>query len=232
MRDQEVSGYKVDLDTPLEKFLSGGALFVFFIGLFVLKEGYLGGKHSPPSPGLVPYGFGLMVATIVIGLCRFLTDCYYVVVDDEQTIYYRFKFIFYEQVELFKRSTDLEMVAVQGRLKHSKHSRWYQYGVVLIDNRGEQIPFSDELRHDEGLYQANELAETIGKSLGLPVVCGQSEHRLLVGKERGVIEVTQKAAPDGFGLEPSENNPEIPTILGFIFIFIAIGVFILLFSSM
>ena len=221
MHNKEINGYKVDLDTPLETFLSACIPISAILAFIFLKDGYFGGKHSGPSPTVIPYGYFFLGLAVLFGLARYFTDCYYVVVEDEKSVYYRFKFLFFEQVDLFIRASEVNSVVVQGEANFSKRRRWYEYFVVLVDKNAKIIPFSEEFKYEAGLHEANDLAKAIASSLDLPVLTGQSEHQLVVEQNKGNIELSLNSVPLDAPMQPSENNPEVPIWLGVVLIIFA-----------
>ena len=186
--------YKVELETTFEALLIVAVIACFIISLLCLN-GYLSSHASSRSPIMLISTVGALILAVFLYICRKFTDCFYLVNEKEKSIYYHFQFFSYEKTELFKRADELYAVAVSGEDRESKTQRWYGYSVVLIDDFGEKIFFSDELRDDKGLLEANAFAEKVAKSLELEVFKGKSEHKLVIEDTDEDFEVKIVARP-------------------------------------
>ncbi|HNW35273.1 MAG TPA: hypothetical protein PKM25_10105 [Candidatus Ozemobacteraceae bacterium] len=180
MNDEKLSNLlprtvKIDLDTPLETAWNVLAGFSGIGCFFILQIGFLGGKHSPPDPSFLkflPYAIG---AVVVFLLLRRLTDNYYLVDRQRKAIFYHFECAVIRSVTQFMKFSDIDAVVVNGSVHHSKHSRWFEYQIQLVDRNGKTHDFSDSLKADN-LGLLNSRAETISKIIECRLFPGKSEH--------------------------------------------------------
>ena len=186
--------YKVELETTFEGLLVVAAIACFIISLLCLN-GFLSSHTNSRSIILLLPTIGALILSAFFYICSKYADCYYLVDEKEKSIYYHYQFFSSEKTELFKRADELYAVAVSGEDRESRTQRWYGYSVVLVDDYGETISFSDELRNDKGLNEANALAEKVAKSLGLELFKGKSEHKLVIEDTDEDFEVKIVARP-------------------------------------
>ncbi|HOT27125.1 MAG TPA: hypothetical protein PLU72_02975 [Candidatus Ozemobacteraceae bacterium] len=166
---------KVDLDTPLESawtalaFMSGVGCF------FILQIGFIGGKHTPPDPTFLKYlPTGLLALGVFIALRKF-TDNFYIVDRQRKAVFYHFELAMIRSVTEYLRFSAIDAVVVNGSIHHSKHSRWYEYQILLVDRGGKIHAFSDSVRESE-LAALNKRAETLAKIIECRLVPGTAEH--------------------------------------------------------
>jgi len=170
---------KVDLDTPLESAWTVLAIVSGVGCFFILQIGFLGGKHSPPDPTVLKYlPTGLLLLGFFIALRKF-TDNYYIVDRQRKAVFYHFELAVIRSVTEYLRFSDIDSVVVNGSIHTSKNSRWYEYGILLVERGGKTHAFSDSVR-EFGLAALNTRAETLSKIIGCRLVPGVSEHALTI----------------------------------------------------
>ena len=179
MLDQAVDAYsassmsrpylRVDLDTPLENFTFWGALASALLSIFLLST-------SGEIAAL------LFVLAIALGLTYSAIDCTYVLDHNTKSVYYlRRLFGFTTRYQVCPYN-QVHTVAVNGTRHESKHSTWWNYGVVFVTHSGEVIPVSNERQED--YYRAGQNADILARHLGTRVHKGRLENELIV-KEVG-----------------------------------------------
>lgn len=186
---------KVDLDTPLETTWTVLAVISGLVCFFILQIGILGGKHSPPDPEMLrylPYGIGALGLFLLL---KRLTDNYYLVDTQRKAIFYHFECAVMRSTSEFLRFSAVDSVVVNGSIHHSKHSRWYEYQIQLVENNGTIHKFSDSLKEDQ-LGLLNSRAETISKIIECRLFPGESEHTYAISNAGGSkVAVTQSHVP-------------------------------------
>ncbi len=215
---------KVDLDTPLESawtalaFLSGVGCF------FILQIGFIGGKHTPPDPTFLNYlPAGLLTLGFFIALRKF-TDNYYIVDRQRKAIFYHFELAVIRSVTEYLRFSAIDAVVVNGSIHTSKNSRWYEYGILLVERGGQTHSFSDSER-EAGLSALNTRAGTLAKIIGCRLVPGAAEHALTItpGGAGQVIIVSTHAPLHGNATDLS--NMQIPGWVGLLILMLVLAFF-------
>lgn len=162
---------KVDLTTPLEFLWVVVGIIALFAAFYLYSEGSYGhySKHSrthfPPQPHLlayVPYAIFAAFASLVGWL---LTDNYYIINTRLRKIFYHFKFFGVTSVTEYLDSSRILAVGVTGVKKHSKHRTWWEYRIVVVDDRGRFTDFSNSCR-EEGRWELNDKARGMASVLG------------------------------------------------------------------
>ncbi|HEY9069960.1 MAG TPA: hypothetical protein VIV61_06860 [Candidatus Ozemobacteraceae bacterium] len=165
---------KVDLDTPLESAWTALTMVSAVACVFILQVGFVGGKRTPPDPEFLrflPWALGAVALFIAL---KKLTDNYYLVDRQRKGIFYHFDCLGYRSNTPYLAFSDVDSVIVNGSVHHSKHSRWFEYQIQLIDRHGKSHTFSDSLKEAE-LGTLNTRAETISKIIECRFVPGKSE---------------------------------------------------------
>ncbi len=164
--------------------------------LGILKIAYLGGKHSPPDPSVLrylPYSIGAGVFFLIM---RGLTDNYYLFDRQRREVLYHFECAVIRWVSTYLPFDQIKAIGVHGSIHASKHSRWYEYQVQLVDQQGQFHPMSDS-KHLSELPALNQRAENLARLVGCPCLPGKSEHQLVVspGNHRGEPSVALQHVP-------------------------------------
>jgi len=156
--------FKIEIDSPLENFLT---LTVFFHGLlafFVSGGMYLAVSRLLPERALIGVYliFGVHGAFFVLlFLLRRTLKCYYLLNRPEKKIFYVREAFGRIWSEVFLPFEDLEVVSTTGIRKRTTRppiDKWYAYTVCLLDKAGNAYEFSRESRD---LDEQKKVATTI-----------------------------------------------------------------------
>jgi len=173
---------KIDLDTPLESAWTALASVSGVVCFFILQLGFIGSKHTPPDPAMLrylPYAIGAVGIFLVL---KRLTDNYYLVDRQRKAIFYHFECVVMRSTSEFLRFSVIDSVVVNGSIHHSKHSRWYEYQIQLVEKNGTRHNFSDSLKDGE-LDLLNSRAETISKIIECRLFPGKSEQTYTISSD-------------------------------------------------
>ena len=156
---------RMDLDTPLENFTFWSALLTGLASLWALSAA---AEISP-----------LLIGTsLALGITYTAIDCTYLLDNRSRTVYY-FRRVFGITTRYHVCSyDDIHTVAVKGTRHKSKHSTWWNYGVVFITRDGDVIPVSTE-KYEEYRHACS-IADILGNVTNSPVNHGHRAHELIV----------------------------------------------------
>ena len=156
---------RMDLDTPLENFTFWSALLTGLASVWALSAA------AEISPLLIG-------ASLALGITYTAIDCTYLLDNRTRTVYYyrrvfgvttRYRVCDYDEIH---------MVAVKGTRHKSKHSTWWNYGVVFITKDGDVFPVSTEKHED---YQhACRIADILADLTHSTAKHGFRAHELIV----------------------------------------------------
>lgn len=156
------SRLKLDLDTPLEKFLFVAAV----IGAIIILGG-IGGYFEDGATDMVK---GLLaigtITTVGFGFLYHKTDNFYILDCDRKALLYHFKFFNFEKVSTFANFSQIHAVTVQGVRESSKHRSWWEYRVEIVLESGKVFPLADftENSFEKNMLTAAKIAELTGAS--------------------------------------------------------------------
>lgn len=219
---------KVDLDTPLEAAFSGLAMVSLGAAGIFLWIGLIGGKRSPPEPALLKYIPLALMAGAIFWALRKVTDNYYLIRTHSRKVYYHFEFLGSLNESVYLDFSEIAVMAVTGTIHRTKHSRWYEYQLFLVDTYGKTHAFSDSQRGE--LYELNKKAELIARVVGCRHAECPDESQMTVNKGfDGKYQVTFSRHPLDDNLAGLEEVGKVVLII--IVIGIALAVILFLFAG-
>lgn len=154
-RNEQPSQIKLELKTPLERlfmWLSICSALVLFVGVV----GYLEDGMGPLPISTMSVG---LVGLVFFFNLYYNTDNFYVLDLERKQLLYHFKFFFIKKISVAESFSDICAVSVSAKYHKSKHSQWYTYQVVYVNNDGNVYPLSDSER--EAIQKQRDLAQKI-----------------------------------------------------------------------
>lgn len=179
---------KIDLDTPLEKFLSGAALCAGVGGYIFFRIG-IDGKHGHQNFRILYYIPFLLLFGAIALLLRKFVDNYYVVESHTRRVFYHFKTPFWKSFRVVFRPDEVYAISVTGVKRSNKNTDRWEYQIRLVDSHGDVHAFSDFGWED--WREKNQNARLLARALGCKFIEGQEFHHLVVRKSGDQIFVTQ-----------------------------------------
>ena len=212
--DLSADEVRLDLATPLEVFLF---LVVIFAGLGIFLIPFWEG----------PWWGSLISLAVCIGTVYAIkyTDCTYILDNRLRRLDYQRIFMGFETRYPVCSFDEMNSVAVQGSFHSTKSGSWWEYGLVIITNRGEMIEVSDSERDKAGLVKADQNGCFLADHLGVEFIPGVDERMLDVKADLRLGKVT-------VGHKPHEVSfKTVAFILGFIALGVVATVAVIAFSK-
>lgn len=185
---------KLDLTTWLESAWIALAVGSGLGAVVLLKLGLLGGKRSAPNPDLLPFVPVAIALTLVFAFLRYFTDNHYILDGEKRAITYHFKCLGFQSVSTYLTFKEVHSVIVNCAVRTTKHSRWYEYQIFLLDKRGKLHAVSDSKKED-ALDGLNRSADTLAKRVGCVLHEGATGARYAVAGKWRRISVTSTQIP-------------------------------------
>lgn len=163
---------KIEIDSPLENFLTLAVLFHGLMAFLVSSGMYLAVSRLLPQQAMV--GVYLICGVhgaffAVLFLVRRTLRCYYLLKIGERKIFYVREFFGRSFPDDFLAFDDLEVITTTGIRKRTTRppiDKWYAYTVCLLDKSGNSYEFSRESRDlEEQKKVATSIADYTGCSL-------------------------------------------------------------------
>lgn len=201
---------KVDLTTPLEwlwVILSIAALFAVF---YFYSEGTYGHyskstrTHYPPSPHLLAYVPYALFAAAGSFLCWLFTNNYYIFNTRLKKIFYHFKLFSFVKITEYLSCEQILAIGVTGRKRHSKRRVWWEYKIVVVDNRGVFTDLSNSSR--DALHEMNEKARGMAAVMGCLFAECHPERILKFRMDGGMAGVYFDGSESVFSYQPREGE--------------------------
>jgi hypothetical protein len=213
-KDSGARGFtKVDCDTTLEDWLSGGAtIFAIVAGIWIMFLVDPGGHRTAPLPPEVRSWTGpvfLLVGASILAVARLLTDNFYLVDPARHLVYYHFRFAFFRNVRLLLERKDITAVTTQAQYRRTRYSSWWEYRVVLVDTRGNVLPLSNWRR--DALWNCNNDASDLAKKLECEWHAAPDQSRLVISVQNGTT--TTKFVPFTWWTRVGSSRLAILTLL-------------------
>jgi hypothetical protein len=187
----ETRGFvKVDCTTGLEAIFDYGWKGCALISAGILWFGLFGGRGrtATVTDPRVYLGAGILgAAGALFFVLRLLTDNFYLVDPSRHAVYLHAKFLFTRRVRRLLERQDIAGVAIEAQRRRSRYRHWTEHRTVLIGRDGRHVPMSD-FRKD-GLWDANNLAISLGRQLEVPSYEAPDETRLVVARDQGQLRI-------------------------------------------
>jgi hypothetical protein len=160
------------------------------LGAAILWFGLFGGRARSAAvtdPRVyVAAGILLGVAALAFVL-RLFTDNFFLIDPSRHAVYLHAKFLFARRVRRLLERPDIAGVAIAAQRRRTRYRHWTEHRAVLVGRDGRHVPMSDF--HKDGLWDANNLAISLGRQLEVPSYEAPDETRLVVARDQGQLRI-------------------------------------------
>jgi len=181
---------KVDCTTGLETVFDTGWQVCAILSAAVIWFGLFGVRRhgvATTDSGVYLAGGILIGAAAILFVLRRLTDNFYLADPSRHAVYLHSKFLFSRRVRRLLERQDIVGVGIEAQRRRSRYRHWTEHRTVLVGRDGRHVPMSD-FRKD-GLWDANNLAISLGRQLDVPSYEAPEETRLVVANEQGQLRI-------------------------------------------
>lgn len=228
---EQLTSLKVEIESPVESFLSLAVIFHGIFSFLVCGGMYLALSRFLPESAM--RGFYYMIAVhggtfLLLLFLRFGTRCFYDFDGKSQCIDFVCRIPGYSYRSRFLEFAQIELVSATGlrnRTTSPPIDKWYTYTVCLLDKQGNIYELAREGRD---LEQMNALATTVSQASGCEMLNCLKENVIKAEIERGLVRVELVHLPikEFTGtLLPFEEKKQLvnfPVILGAFFASLAL----------
>jgi len=216
---------KLEVDSPLESFLSLYLLFIVLAAVFVdfwlyLMFGrFISGAAHPLAIYAIMFAPHILLI-IIVGIVRRNTDCFYLIDQKERQILYRWTILGFGATRHFLSFYKVKAVGVTGirhRTTKNPIEKWYSYQIVLIDDEGKMI---DVGKPQDNPGRLNKLSQGMAELIETDHIPADPETVLVVDPEEGIQQLPRPIEEFTGENSPGEFNRQmsnLPIIVGAFF---------------